>query len=488
MAVENYKKISEMTGSAIISDNNLIPFVKPGDSNNYIITYRELADEILNDAGVYKVINYYVNPNIIYIDIKAKSNTVWDGSERYPYYRIKDAIEYIKDKPEYFILKIEPGDYHENLTDLPDDQVVYSESEVPSGLVITSNTPAIDLNVKGFTVYGSLGVKIEYGIDITSSTSFARKNLYNFRFINTTFDLLYVDGLTFSQVNDMLSFQGISGVNPKISIIKDIRTDFLSYRFTKEPDPYKVLIFDNIKTNVEVFLSGSQYTLISDGPNTFTNPTGYRGAFISNCDFLDFQALLINCNINNCKFFTNAQFQSPTPSTSYPNRLTMSDTLFYKFITINDSLPYSEITGANVVFIERQFNPEFLSKYNDLTYKAPIIPKEYIDPSLNFSSKTTRYVFGADSPLYTVIDLGVFKNLITINAYNEGGPRIYEHNILFLNSSPDTRTLEYIRIIPPDGSPIPPNNTFTISVSPNERRILRTSAFGGYVTASQITV
>lgn len=52
MAVENYKKISEMTGSASISDNNLIPFVKPGDSNNYIITYRELADEILNDAGV----------------------------------------------------------------------------------------------------------------------------------------------------------------------------------------------------------------------------------------------------------------------------------------------------------------------------------------------------------------------------------------------------------------------------------------------------
>lgn len=125
---------------------------------------------------------------------------------------------------------------------------------------------------------------------------------------------------------------------------------------------------------------------------------------------------------------------------------------------------------------------------NLLDSKAPIVPKEYIDPRLNFASTTTRYLFGADSPLYTVIDLGVFQNLTTINAYNEGGPRIYEHNILLLNSSSDTRTLEYIRIIAPDGSPIPPNNTSVISVNPNERRILKISAFGGYVTASQITV
>ena len=116
------------------------------------------------------------------------------------------------------------------------------------------------------------------------------------------------------------------------------------------------------------------------------------------------------------------------------------------------------------------------------------IPKQYTDPNLSFSSTTTKYIFGADSPLYTVIDLGIYQNLVRIDAYNNGGPRIYEHNILLLNNSSNIKTLKYIRIIPPDGTPFPSDNVFTIQLNPNERKILHISAFGGYITASQITV
>ena len=58
-----YKKISEMGVSASLTDNSLIPFVKPGDSNNYIVTYKSLSDSILDeidfDPEIYKTVIGY---------------------------------------------------------------------------------------------------------------------------------------------------------------------------------------------------------------------------------------------------------------------------------------------------------------------------------------------------------------------------------------------------------------------------------------------
>lgn len=61
MAIEQYKKISEMGVSGSLTDNSLIPFVKPGDSNNYIVTYKTLSDSILDeidfDPEIYQTVN-----------------------------------------------------------------------------------------------------------------------------------------------------------------------------------------------------------------------------------------------------------------------------------------------------------------------------------------------------------------------------------------------------------------------------------------------
>ena len=69
MAIEQYKKISEMGISGSLTDNSLIPFVKQGDSNNYIVTYKTLSDSILDeidfDPEIYKtVIGYNSTFNI----------------------------------------------------------------------------------------------------------------------------------------------------------------------------------------------------------------------------------------------------------------------------------------------------------------------------------------------------------------------------------------------------------------------------------------
>ena len=108
--------------------------------------------------------------------------------------------------------------------------------------------------------------------------------------------------------------------------------------------------------------------------------------------------------------------------------------------------------------------------------------------SLNFVSKATKFVVGAGSPLYTYLDLGTYQNLSTINAYDEGGERLYEHRFLIRNTTDNLKMLTYIRLLPPSGESFPPNPVLTTPVSPHTDIELVFRSYGGWVAGNVITV
>ena len=85
MAIEQYKKISEMGVSSSLTDNSLIPFVKPGDSNNYIVTYKTLSDSILDeidfDPEIYQTVNQTNNVFTIDYKVTPYASIYLDGLE-----------------------------------------------------------------------------------------------------------------------------------------------------------------------------------------------------------------------------------------------------------------------------------------------------------------------------------------------------------------------------------------------------------------------
>ena len=76
--IEKYKKISEMKGTGSLSDFSIIPFVNPGDTNNYITTYKEIADKTLDGIPTNDDIQSLVST--IQADIDTKQNILIDGS------------------------------------------------------------------------------------------------------------------------------------------------------------------------------------------------------------------------------------------------------------------------------------------------------------------------------------------------------------------------------------------------------------------------